>query len=73
MNIKRQFTKKNRKSILWKKSTVYKFIHVLNIILPELLKKIFNFAIVFFRKGENLLFYKGNFIKNNRFLFLDNR
>jgi len=47
--------------------------HVLNIILPELLKKIFNFAIVFFRKGENLLFYKGNFIKNNRFLFLDNR
>ena len=55
MNIKRQFTKKNRKSILWKKSTVYKFIHVLNIILPELLKKIFNFAIVF--SGRVKIFY----------------
>lgn len=37
MNIKRQ----PAKNILWEKSTVYKFIHVLNIILPELLKKIF--------------------------------
>ncbi len=55
MNIKRQFTKKTEKVYCGKNPQHTNFIHIPNIILSQLLKKIFNFAIVF--SGRVKIFY----------------